>query len=684
MRKIVLIFNLSICGFSIGQVPPEIRDSLEWDGAEIELENAVITGTMKEVSRMDSPVPVEIITPKLFKKNPSPSLFESIGMVNGVRPQINCNVCNTGDIHINGMEGPYTMILIDGMPIVSALSTVYGLSGIPNSTVERIEVVKGPASSLYGSEAMGGIINVITKNPDKAPRLSVDFMSSSWWEYNTDISTKFQIGNLSSLIGLNYFQYENLQDHNGDNFTDLTLQERVSIFNKWTLKRPENRMASLGLRYVYEDRWGGEMDFNKRIHRGSNQVYGESVFTSRFEAVGMYQWPFQERIMTQLSYNYHDQNSWYGIIPYKATQQIAFGQIYWDKNMGIHNLMLGASLRYTDYDDNTPATANEYGANEPSQTYLPGAFIQDELKFNEQNTLLLGYRFDFDENHGGIHSPRIAYKYTSRHKKHTIRGSFGTGFRVVNLFTEDHAALTGSREVILAEELKPERSLNGNLNYVTKWTTGIFNIDIDITGFYSYFTNKINADYDVNPNQIIYDNLEGHAISQGLSLNTNFSFRSPLKISMGVSYMDVYEVEKEEEGKERKEKQFFAPDWSGNFVITYSFPRNFTLDLTGNWNGPMRLPVVPHDYRPAYSPWYLIANVQLTKKFKNGMEIYAGIKNLFDFVPSEDPILRAFDPFDQNVEDPVENPYGYSFDTIYSYASMQGIRGFIGFRYSIL
>lgn len=91
-------------------------------------------------------------------------------MVNGVQPQLNCNVCNTGDIHINGMEGPYTMITIDGMPIVSSLSTVYGLSGIPNSMVQRIEVVKGPASTLYGSEAVGGLINIITKDPSTSPR----------------------------------------------------------------------------------------------------------------------------------------------------------------------------------------------------------------------------------------------------------------------------------------------------------------------------------------------------------------------------------------------------------------------------------------------------------------------------------------------------------------------------------
>ena len=112
------------------------------------LNEVIVTGTLKAVSRLESPVPVEVYTPAFFNKNPTPNIFEALQNVNGVRPQLNCNVCNTGDIHINGLEGPYTLVLIDGMPIVSGLSTVYGLSGIPNSLIEQVEIVKGPASSL--------------------------------------------------------------------------------------------------------------------------------------------------------------------------------------------------------------------------------------------------------------------------------------------------------------------------------------------------------------------------------------------------------------------------------------------------------------------------------------------------------------------------------------------------------
>ena len=134
------------------------------------LDEIVITGTMKPVTRSSTPVPVEVYKPSFFKKNPTPNIFDALQNVNGVRPQLNCNVCNTGDIHINGLEGPYTLVLIDGMPIVSGLSTVYGLSGIPNALLERVEIVKGPASSLYGSEAVGGLINIITQKPNSAPK----------------------------------------------------------------------------------------------------------------------------------------------------------------------------------------------------------------------------------------------------------------------------------------------------------------------------------------------------------------------------------------------------------------------------------------------------------------------------------------------------------------------------------
>ena len=643
------------------------------------INDVVITGTLKPVSRSKSPVAVEIYSQKFFQKNPTPSVFESIAMVNGVKPQLNCSVCNTGDIHINGLEGPYMMILIDGMPIVSSLSTVYGLSGIPNSLVDRIELVNGPASSLYGSEAMGGVINIITKNAWEAPKLSVDLMTTTWFENNIDLSTKFFVGkNAATLLSLNYFNFNERIDHNHDNFTDAALQNRISVFNKWNFRRKENRLASFALRYLYEDRFGGEMQWNK-TYRGSNEVYGESVYTNRVEAFGVYQWPLKEEIFTQFSYNFHEQSSFYGETPYNALQKVAFTQTYWSRSFENHDVIAGFTLKKTFYDDNTPGTlASDAISNQPMKSPILDLFIQNQWEMSEKNTLLLGYRFDYDKVHHGVHSPRIAWKF-SPNPYHVLRFNFGTGFRVVNLFTEDHAALTGSREVVIKDNLKPEKSINGNLNYIWKISTGKQLINLDASAFYTYFSNKIVGDFDTDPEKIIYDNLHGHGISRGASLNVDYTFNFQLTINFGVTYLDVYQKIEDEN---IKSQQLHAPKWSGTYAFSYQIPHQLTVDFTGQIYGPMRLPVLENDYRSEYSPWYSLMNIQVSKKFKNGFEMYGGVKNLLNFTP-KNPIMRPFDPFDKNADDPINNPNGYTFDTTYGYASMQGIRGFFGVKFNL-
>jgi outer membrane receptor for ferrienterochelin and colicins len=529
------------------------------------IDDVVLTGTIKPFSRSKSPVAVEVYSQKFFQKNPTPSIFEAIAMVNGVKPQLNCSVCNTGDIHINGLEGPYTMILIDGMPIVSSLSTVYGLSGIPNSLVDRIEVVKGPASSIYGSEAMGGVINIITKNALTAPKLSVDMMTSTWSENNLDVSTKFNIGKkAASLLSVNYFSFKEKIDQNKDNFTDAALQSRVSVFNKWNFQRKENRQASFAMRYLYEDRFGGEMQWD-RSYRGSGDVYGESIYTNRAEVFGLYQWPLKEYIVTQFSYNYHDQNSFYGSNPYNALQKVAFTQTYWSKKLGKHDLTSGITFKRTFYDDNTPGTlAGDGITNAPMKSPIWGAFVQDQWEISDKHTLLVGYRFDYDKIHHEVHSPRFAWKF-SPNPYHTLRFNFGTGFRVVNLFTEDHAALTGSREVLIKSDLKPEKSVNGNLNYIWKIPVGSRLLQLDASAFYTYFSNKIVGDFGTDPDKIIYDNLNGYGISRGASMNVDFSFSFPLSVNLGVTYLDVYQ---KFDGDNKKSQQLHAPKFHRTVLRT--------------------------------------------------------------------------------------------------------------------
>lgn len=651
---------------NLGNIVLEIDDQLE---------EVVVSGTLKPVSKLDSPVPVEVYAQTFFKANPTSSVFEALEIVNGIRPQLNCNVCNTGDIHINGQEGSYTMVLIDGLPIVSGLSTVYGLSGIPQSLIERLEIVKGPASTLYGSEAIGGVINLITKIPENTNKVSYDTFVSDWGELNTDLGYKYKLTNQSTgLLGVNYFNYSNPIDNNGDGFTDLTLQDRVSIFNKFDI----GKKLSLATRYVYEDRWGGQIDWNSS-YRGGDQIYGESIYTSRIEFFGNYK--FNEKFSFQFSLNDHNQNSAYGTTIFNANQTIGFGQFIWNKSVRKNDVLIGLAYRYTFYDDDTTATFDDINSkNKAEKTHLPGIFIQDEIKIDKQNRLLLGVRYDYNSIYGSIFTPRLNFKTSNKEQSSIFRFSMGSGYRVTQLFTEDHAALTGARDVVFLNDLKPEKSWNINLNYVRKiyFTQGHI-IDFDSSIFRTVFSNKIIPNYDSNPNQIIYDNLSGTSVTQGASININALFQNSLRINLGITYIDSFV---EEEGV--KSFPYLTERFQGVWRVEKKINRHgLSLDLTGSVTGPLKLPLLGDlDPRAPFSPTFSIINFQLTKRWNNTTEFYIGVKNILDFTPDKNSIARANDPFDRDLLN--DNPYNLTFDPSYVYASNQGIRFFFGLRWNLL
>ncbi len=651
---------VSFTGFEPKIIPVQFDDTFTVDLGSITLvpdaalEEVVISGTLKPRSKRESAVPVEVYGPAFFETNPSASVFESLQNINGVRPQLNCNVCNTGDIHINGQEGANTMMLIDGLPIVSGLSTVYGLSGIPQALIDQLEVIKGPASTLYGSEAIGGVINLITKTPDRSPAFSVESFASGWGEINTDLGARYRLGtNSAGLLGVNYFNYTNPIDNNGDNFTDLTLQNRISVFNKLDFNA-----FSIATRYLHEERWGGEMNWTPAF-RGGTERYGESIFTRRWEVFGAY--TISPDAYIQYSFNDHNQNSVYGNTEFLAQQRIGFLQAVLDQHIGAVPLMLGLTYRYTWYNDNTPATANK------EQTHLPGIFVQTTLNTGPRIEWLLGTRWDYNSRYGTILTPRLNIKY-ARTSSQALRLSIGSGYRIVNVITEDHAALNGARDVVFDDKLKPERSWNANLN----WTKDIYAkqgyiLNIDASLFYTYFDNKILPDYDSDPQKIVYANLDGYAVTHGATLNLRGLFPNGIQFNAGATWIDAFTKE-----NEKKERPYFTEKLTGTYQLSYTLANTRgTFDVSGNVISPMRLPLLgDEDSRDPNSPWIHILNMQYTHNW-GALEVFGGLKNILDFTPPTNSIAAA------------DNPFSDDFDPTYVYASNQGRRVFLGMRWQL-
>ena len=617
------------------------------------LDQVVVSGTMKETFLRASPVKVDVITSKLLKKVSTSNLMEVIENVNGVQKQVNCGVCGTNDIHINGMEGPYTLVLIDGLPIVSSLATVYGLNGIPTSFIKQIEIIKGPSSTLYGTEAVAGIINVITKKPSDVSSFELDAFMSSHFEKNIDFAFAPKTKKFDLLLSGNYYNMNNFLDDNNDTFSDVPLSQRFSLFNKWSFKRKSKKHLSFSIKAYNENRSGGTKDWFKDQTRGDSIEYGESILTDRIELSSSYELPFIENLNLLTSYSYHYQDSYYGDTKFEAKQNIYFANLFWNKRLGHnHDLVMGYTHRYQTFVDSTLALIND-------KKFIPALYIQDEISINKDLSVLLGGRVDRHKDHGNIFSPRLNIKqnlgtYTS------LRLNGGTGFRIVNLFTEDHAFLTGSREVKVLDKLQPEQSYNVNLNLNHIFTLGTSSGSIDFDMFYTYFTNKIIPNYDFSPNLIVYDNLDGYAVSRGISLGIQQNFENNLKISAGSTFLDVFSFY-----ESTRENELFVPVFSSVFSIGYSL-KNISIDWVGNITGSMDLPTFdPPFERTEQSPLFSQHNLQLKKQFNSNFYMYLGVKNIFNYT-QDTPLIDW------------QNPFGDAFDTSYAYGPLQERRFLIG------
>lgn len=655
------------------------------------LSEVVITGTMKETYVTNSPVKVEVVTAKFLEQTTSPTnIVESISLINGVQEVVACGVCYTNSISINGLPGPYTTVLMDGTPMFGNLASVYGLNGIPRQMIERFEVIKGPNSTLYGSEAMAGVINIITKDPSNEPLLSVDLMGTSHMESFGNIAlapkTKFANG----FVGLNYAYLNNFDDFNGDGFGDGLGLDRLSAFTKWNFKRKQQRQFSVSAKWYYEDRRNGvEAFFKNRAYkdlRGSADIYGESIYTNRFEVFGRYEFAYGENFNLDYSFSNHEQDSYYGDQYYEAKQTLGFLNLTKFYEKGGHQILSGATFRAQFYDDNTVATATQEGGasvNQPEEQFIPGLFVQDEWMLHHKFTTLAGMRVDHYGLHGPILSPRLSVKYKPSDGTN-IRANYGTGFRVVNLFTEDHAFVTGQREVIVADDIRPERSQNLSLTLSQFLMIQNSQGNIDFDMFYTHFTNKIIPDYET-PGFISYANSEGTARSRGVSLSWNHALVNGLRWTLGTTVQEAYERELVNGKVERTPVQYTSK-WSGNAVLNYRV-KALKLDLayTGTFNGPMHLPLVydldengvPQEIaRPTLSQPFAIHNFQVSRNFSNQKgRLYGGIQNFLNYRQPISPLVGFNDPnYQQGF-----SPY---FDTAYAYSTLHGAEVYIGFVYN--
>ena len=594
-----------------------------------------------------------------------------------VQPQTTNLVTNSKELRILGLSGVYNQILIDGFPMIQGLTYTYGISSIPGTLVDNIYVSKGANSVLQGFESISGQINIETKEADQTDKLFLNAYINSFSEKHINANYAVKKGKWSNLTAFHTVQPANEFDRDNDDFLDLPKLTRYMVSNK--LKYGNDKdwgwNSRIGMRYLNEQRIGGQTIFNSDTDKGSTEVYGQTVNINQPEVWTKtgYRLNDQHNFVLFASGFHQNQESYFGTVKYDANQTNFYGNLQYELNYAKNSLKTGFSFRHLNLDENIAFTENSlnrtYSGNYLRQENIAGVFVENTLKLlKDKLTWIAGIRADNHNQFGTIVTPRTLLKYDITPNT-IIRANIGTGWRTVNLFSENIGLLVSSRDIVFAEQLEPEKALNSGINFTQKFNgenvSGFFSADYYRTDF----QNQLFPDYDTDPRKAIIENFKEKSVSNTFQAEVYLNFWRQYEFKTGYSFLDVY--------REINGQKVLLPFNPRHKVVTTlgykPISDNFHIDMNIHWYGQQRLPNTqsnPSEFqRPDFSENYMLVNAQFTYKLKR-FELYAGCENIFDF-RQERPIIGWQDPF------------GQFFDTSSVWGPTRGRELYVGIRFKI-
>jgi len=643
------------------------------------LEEVVVTGDRNETNRKESSTIVNSITHKIFATTQSVTLSEGLNFCPGLRTETDCQNCGFTQVRMNGMEGPYSQILINSRPIFSGLAGVYGLELIPANMIERVEVIRGGGSALYGSNAIAGTINLILKDPinnsyefgvntgltgagysDASPDYSVNFNGSV-------VSSDNQTG--MSLFG--FYRHRDPFDANDDGFSEIAQLKNVTIGSRLYHRFGKRSKLAADFFHINEDRRGGdrfdypphEANIAEAVHH--NITTGALTYDQFFRDIDM--------LSVYASGQRVNRDSYYGanksLKDYGNTADFTYtvGTQY-KAQLGTSNLIVGIEnvgsslvdkkLGYADFENaviigdsivNIPHTDNVTVADQTINT--TGIFAQYEINWNKLKASL-GARFDHysvhdkenpdSDNSGNVLSPRVTLKYDIKQWLQA-RVSYSQGYRAPQIFDEDlHIETSGSRKVIHknSPDLKQETSNSFMASLDFNKQLGKVYVGFLMEGFYTNLNNPFVMEYS-EPDEngtVIYTrvNAEDGAAVTGLNLELNIVPSNNLSFKAGYTIQNS----KYEKPQEFDETKFFrTPNNYGYLTLDWKPMENMGISSTGNYTGKMLVPYFgptisdPDKGELRTSPNFFDLGIKLRYNIKiNGatLQFFGGVKNMFN------------------------------------------------------
>lgn len=621
-------------------------------------DEVVVSANRNEVSRKSAPVVVNVMNTKLFETVNSTDLAKSLNFQSGLRVENNCQNCGFPQVRINGLEGPYSQILINSRPVISALSGVYGLEQIPVNMIERVEVVRGGGSALFGANAVGGTINIITKDPVSNSFQIASTMSNmngkSWEQYigaNVSLVAK---DNSYGIALYETYRNRNPYDVDGDGFSELG-KLNMNTFGLRTYYRP-NYYSRINLEYhtTNEFRRGGNK-FDLQPHESDITEQTKHVINSGGISYDRY-WEENHRMSVYGSIQHTDRNSYYGAQKnpnaYGRTKDLTWvlGGMY----VGNMDNFLFAPATFTggfEYQDNSlHDVMTGYHRDMKQDVRIAGTFIQNEWRMRTL-TMLVGLRMDKHNliDHL-IFSPRINFLYKPS-DNFQARLTYSTGFRAPQAYDEDlHVTAVGGEgiQIKLVDNLREERS--NSYSGSVDWTLplGHWQANILLEGFYTDLRHVF-ALTQIGENasgDIIKERRNGHgARVYGLNLDAKVAHGREAQLQLGFTAQRsqytkeiVWREEVDGDGIVLTTKRMpRTPDYYGYFTFTSAPTKHFDFSLSGTYTGKM---IVPHmagyidQDRMEATPQFFDLNVKLNYTFALHdhikLQLNGGIQNIFN------------------------------------------------------
>lgn len=615
-----------------------------------------------------APIHNEVISEAELTKAACCNLSESFETNASVDVSFSDAITGTKTIQMLGLDGRYVQINRENMPYIRGLSGRYGMSFVPGTWIQSIDLGKGAGSVVNGYESMTGQINLELKKPSQNEQLYLNSYLNSFGRAEINANFSYDLGSRWKSALLFHSNYFNSQiDNNNDGFMDLPKSRQINLLNRYEL-HTEKLHSQIGISFMADDKAGGQVGFGFGDDFRTSDQYGFISNTKRIELFGKTGLLFPHKPYKGWGFiysgSYLNIDGGYGRNNYNGEETTLYGNVIFQNIIGntFHQYKTGVSFLLDEIKENYADSAFN------RREIVPGIFFEYSYLPGDDFSLVAGVRSDFHNLYGTFFTPRLHLRYQVT-ESITLRTAIGKGYRTPNVVMENSQVLVSSRQLIIQDAPNPEVSWNMGGSIVSEVRLAEKPLTLTADYFYTTFENKLIYDMDQSSSELLVYNLIGQSYAHSFQLEGNYEIMRGLNVKAAYKLYDVKSTingELQQVPYTPKDRVFVNAGYDTKY-------EKWQFDATLQWFGSKRLPNTsdkPSEFqRPNHSPSFSLMNAQVSRNFWWG-SIYLGGENLMNYTQNN-PIIDA------------ENPFGDNFDASIVWAPVAGRMIYAGFRYKL-